>query len=73
MGRSISKDLRDRVKAKYPGRCGYCGVETQKIHIDHIKAVAHGGTDHIDNFCLAMTGDRFATRSCAQIATPEDN
>lgn len=77
MGRVIKPELRIRVKAKYPGRCGYCGVETSKIHIDHIKPVAHGGQSTFENlmpscfgcnnYKLVWSVEEFRTNIAAQI------
>ncbi len=32
----INRKLREKVKQRYNGRCGYCGTECVKIYIDHI-------------------------------------
>lgn len=39
-------------------RCEYCGLEQGsagwiRFHIEHIRAVQHGGDDSLDNLCLA--------------------
>jgi 5-methylcytosine-specific restriction endonuclease McrA len=44
----IKKAVRERVKAKYEGRCGYCGCAPDKIHIDHIHPVAKG--HHLESY-----------------------
>lgn len=37
---------RDKVFAKYKGKCAYCGCELQKgWHIDHVEAVYRGWKD----------------------------
>lgn len=46
---AISKELRERVKAKFRGHCGYCGCLPDKLQIDHIVPVIRGnnvGFDH---------------------------
>ncbi len=50
MGRSyLPKALRTKVLERFGGRCGYCGHENSKLHIDHIVPVAatyrHKGVD----------------------------
>lgn len=32
----IPKKIRDEIKAKYDGHCGYCGGKPEKLQIDHI-------------------------------------
>lgn len=32
----ISKSVRDAVKAKFGGRCAYCGIRTSNLTCDHI-------------------------------------
>ncbi len=49
----ISKKLRDRVRAKYSGRCAYCGQTPRAIHVDHIVPVNQGGGDEIENLAPA--------------------
>lgn len=39
--RNIPKAIREKVKSKFNGRCGYCGVEHSKLQIDHIIPVSH--------------------------------
>lgn len=39
---AFSKKTRDLVKAKYQGRCGYCGQESEKLVVDHIHPVVQG-------------------------------
>lgn len=38
--KAIPKKLREEVKARFGGRCGYCGTPSDKLHIDHIVPVA---------------------------------
>jgi hypothetical protein len=49
----ISKKLREAVKAKTNNRCGYCGCQSMRMQIDHIKPIMSGGTDDIDNLLAA--------------------
>lgn len=32
----INRRVRERVKNRFGGKCGYCGVQCEKIFIDHI-------------------------------------
>lgn len=36
MRRAIPKAVRERVRAKFDGRCGYCGIKAAKLQIDHM-------------------------------------
>lgn len=47
--KAIPKNLRDSVKRKYDGRCGYCGDNPPALQIDHIHPVSHGGNDALEN------------------------
>lgn len=60
----VSKSLRDRVRAIYDFRCGYCGVSEAEsggeLDADHFRPVAHGGTDDLENLVYAcVTCNRF--------------
>lgn len=60
----VSKSLRDRVRAIYDFRCGYCGVSEAEsggeLDVDHLRPVAHGGTDDLENLVYAcVTCNRF--------------
>lgn len=33
--------------------CTYCGATDTRFHVDHIVPVSRGGTNHIDNLCVA--------------------
>jgi 5-methylcytosine-specific restriction endonuclease McrA len=37
----IPKVMKDRVKARFGGKCGYCGEKTHMLQIDHLKPVAN--------------------------------
>lgn len=37
--KSLSKKIRDQVKAKLYGRCGYCGQKSERLQIDHMTPV----------------------------------
>lgn len=54
---SISTRLRNRVAARANHRCEYCltsqRVTGAQMHVEHIVPIAHGGTSHEDNLCLA--------------------
>jgi hypothetical protein len=49
MRSAIPRKLREKVKAKFGGRCGYCGIIPPKLQIDHLIPVArahmHRGLD----------------------------
>ena len=40
-----SKAQRDALRARYGGRCGYCGVVLVKMQADHIEPVIRLTTD----------------------------
>ena len=40
-----SKAQRDALRARFGGRCGYCGHPIGKMHADHIKPVTRITTD----------------------------
>lgn len=41
MRKAIPKKIKDKVKMRFGGRCGYCGLFPEKtIYIDHIHPVA---------------------------------
>lgn len=51
---SNSKILVRKILEKYNGLCTYCGNQTRsKFHIDHILALACGGTNDFSNLCLS--------------------
>ncbi len=43
----IKKSVRDRVKSRFGGRCGYCGEISERLQIDHMHPVAspYGSND----------------------------
>lgn len=42
---------REMIKAKYGGRCAYCGIELgERWHKDHIESKQGGGSDEVDNY-----------------------
>ena len=51
----IPVEIRHQVAAKYKFKCKYCGRSTRhvKCHVDHIIPLSRGGTNDIDNLCLA--------------------
>jgi len=51
----IPVEIRHQVSAKYKFKCKYCGrsVRHVKCHVDHIIPLSRGGTNDIDNLCLA--------------------
>jgi len=34
--KSISKKKREIIKAKFNGKCAYCGIELTRMHVDHV-------------------------------------
>ena len=52
--KTIPKNIRDQVKQKYNGRCGYCGEKKDVLQIDHVVPIAHfHGTNDISNLMPA--------------------
>ena len=47
----MNKAARERVKAKYGGRCAYCGIVLgDRWQVDHIYPVYRGGKDAENNY-----------------------
>ena len=57
--RSIPESVRRRVRKAAKNRCGYClspqKLVVGKLHIEHIKPSAKGGTDEESNLWLACS------------------
>jgi 5-methylcytosine-specific restriction endonuclease McrA len=54
MARSpIPKLVRQRVKERFDGRCGYCGEKPRALVIDHVIPVQSGGTNIESNLMPA--------------------
>ena len=49
MRKIIKPSVRVIVLEKYGGRCAYCGIKFDKMHIDHVVPVSMGGGNEIDN------------------------
>jgi 5-methylcytosine-specific restriction endonuclease McrA len=49
----IPRALRERVKARFDGRCGYCGEKPKTLVIDHIVPVQGGGSSNESNLMPA--------------------
>ena len=51
----IPREVRCQVAAKANYKCRYCGQSARvvKTHVDHIVPISKGGSDDIDNLCLA--------------------
>ena len=48
--KSISKNLRARIKTKTNGLCGYCGlVLPNRWHVDNVYPICNGGADNYEN------------------------
>lgn len=54
---SISNQQRQLIKERAGNCCEYCRVAEEgrlsRLHVDHIIALKHGGTDHDNNLCQA--------------------
>jgi hypothetical protein len=67
----VPQTLRERIRALYGFRCGYCGVtETEsggQLEIEHFRPRAYGGKDHLENLvyacpvCNRFKGDYWPT------------
>jgi hypothetical protein len=53
--RRLSTKVRLAVYQRDQGRCAYCSnpVNWPQYHCDHVEPVAKGGSDDIDNLCVA--------------------
>jgi 5-methylcytosine-specific restriction endonuclease McrA len=49
----LTKQARAEVMAKTGGRCAYCGCQSMRMQVDHVKALCAGGTDTLDNMMPA--------------------
>ena len=52
-GPALSPKVRAAVFSRDGAACVYCGDAEGPFHIDHIKPVAKGGTDALNNLCVA--------------------
>ena len=69
---------RRAAKAKFGGRCGYCGETPKQMHIDHIVPKARGGTDELsnlmpacascNNFKMSFSVEQFRTELYRQVS-----
>lgn len=56
---AITTEIRQHVIQRAKARCEYCQAQqilVVELQIDHIKPVSAGGTDEIDNLCVACFG-----------------
>lgn len=77
--KALPKLLREKVKAQFGGRCGYCGQRSEKLHVDHVIPHAYGGSDEESNLMPAcpscnslkykLSVESFRTRVHKHIAT----
>lgn len=52
-GELVGYEVREYLLNKWERKCAYCGVENTPLQIEHIHALAKGGTNRISNLCLA--------------------
>ena len=47
----ITKEIRERVHAKYGGYCAYCGtlLQYKDMQVDHLHPVQKGGSNELSN------------------------
>lgn len=50
-----SRDVR-RLIHRYGGRCAYCGIKPESLHLDHVVPIARGGRHSIGNLLPACQG-----------------
>ena len=47
----MNKELRNKIKNKFNGRCSYCGIKLKdKYHVDHVMAKNRGGENIEENY-----------------------
>lgn len=53
--KSLTRAEREQVYQKCKGHCAYCGCDLpfEKMQVDHVVSVAHGGTDDLNNLLPA--------------------
>lgn len=51
--KGLPKSVRDQVFERDGQVCTYCGCTEGPFHIDHIQPVSEGGTDDLENLCVA--------------------
>ena len=54
----MNEATKAEVRRRARNRCEYCGLEQRRrplsrLHIEHIRARKHGGTNDLGNLCLA--------------------
>lgn len=49
--RKLTKQERQKICDMFDGRCAYCGckIDIKAMQVDHIKPLANGGTDTLNN------------------------
>lgn len=50
---AVGKLARKITTERFEGRCGYCGIKPDHLHVDHIKPRAAGGTNALENLMPA--------------------
>lgn len=50
---ALSAKVKQEVRSRYQGRCGYCGQHASKLQVDHVRPLAAGGTDDPSNLMPA--------------------
>jgi hypothetical protein len=75
MRRSISASIRAQVARRAHHRCEYCfsplSHSPDPFAVDHIEAIARGGSDDSENYALACFGCNGAKSDIAEVQDPE--
>ena len=67
-GRGLSQKNRKAVFTRDGEVCAYCKTTEGPFHIDHVKPVAKGGSDELENLCVACAGCNIAKSDMALAA-----
>jgi hypothetical protein len=50
---AIPKKVRDRVRNRFSGRCGYCGEISDRLQVDHVESFERTGNSDESNLMPA--------------------
>src|SRR5205823_4148500 len=66
-------ELRSYLLAKWQHRCAYCGQGGVPLEVEHITPRCRGGSERIDNLCLACRpcNDAKGTQTAAEFGFPQ--